>query len=115
MTSVPTDIDGFRKLKIATSGVRNRLTAVWQALARLSAEMTSTGTVESATVRSVRRVPVTTIVPLSTSAAACGAASAGASATCANAVDENAIELTESRRRLGMAVITDPPTSGPAA
>ena len=62
ITSVPSVIDGCGKLKLGTSWVSARLTSMWPVLARRSAEMTSTGTGESATVRSVRRVPVTTMV-----------------------------------------------------
>ena len=45
-------------------------------VAKLSAEITSTGTGESAIVRSVRRVPVTTMVALSLGSETVGAAAA---------------------------------------
>ena len=70
-TSVPSAIDGCGKLNDGTSWLRILLVSVSPVLVSASPPMTSIGTGESATVRSVRRVPVTMIV-LSGSGCVCG-------------------------------------------
>src|SRR5205085_7586108 len=71
--SVPSAIEGCGKLNDGTRTLRIRLVSVCPDVAIASAPNTSTGTGLSATVRSVRRVPVTMTV-LSVAAASAGAA-----------------------------------------
>ena len=69
-TSVPSVMEGWGKLKLGNCSFSSRLVSVKPDRARLSATMTSMGTGLSATVRPLRRVPVTTTVTISSAASA---------------------------------------------
>src|SRR4051794_29245023 len=81
--SVPSAIEGCGKLNEGTRSLRILLVSVWPELAIASAFSTSTGTGLSATVRSVRRVPVT-MIGASGSLPRFAAAGAAGGETCAD-------------------------------
>ena len=100
--SVPSVKDGCGKLNDGTSWFSNLLVSVVPLFSSASPEMTSTGTVLSATVRSVRRVPVTIMafMPVASSASAACAevsccANAGLAAATKSAVDETVTASAE--------------------
>ena len=96
-TSVPSAIEGCGKLNEGTSWLRTLLVSVRPVLVSASLPMTSIGTLLSATVRSVRRVPVTMITLAgSTSAwvwpgAGAGGASWAQAGAAARAIEDRVV------------------------
>ena len=81
--SEPSAMAGWGKLNEGTSWLRILLVSVAPVLVMASVPMTSIGTGESATVRSVRRVPVTMMVLAGSGSASAVTGGSGAGACCA--------------------------------